>query len=133
MPARFATALPIASKSHRFSPFTWQDYEQVLGVEAGLLVIVDDLDVRKPLPIRANLVLALYDQHAIALENASGLSPRVTIERQHGIVIFGSLVCSRAIGIVVAKGFEFPSARKLTCFSPKETLHVRRVEHHAIE
>jgi len=38
--------------------------KDVLGVEADLFVIRDDLNMREPLTVRANLVLALHYQDA---------------------------------------------------------------------
>ena len=50
------------------------DDKEILRVKAKVRVGVDDLDVRQPLSIRANLVLTLYDQHAVLTKDAVSLT-----------------------------------------------------------
>lgn len=65
--------------------------KEVFGVKPHLLILIDYLNVCKSLRIRAHLILALYDQHAIRAENPLRFLSRLHIEVNYGIMVFGTI------------------------------------------
>jgi len=45
-------------------------HEEILRLEAVTLVFVDDFNMGQPLPVGANLVLALNDEYSAVLQDA---------------------------------------------------------------
>jgi hypothetical protein len=71
--------------------------EQILGVESPRLIFVDDFNMREPLTIGADLVLAFDDKNPVGPQNAMCLSTGLEIQVEYGIVPSWSAIGGFAI------------------------------------
>src|SRR4029453_2463207 len=104
------------------------------SIEPQRGIAIDDLDVREPLPIRAHLFLAFHDENTVSLEHAGGFSAALLVESNDRGVPLGALPAGGpAARISRPKGCVRARAGKLACRTTKKSLHVRRIEDHAVE
>ena len=103
------------------------DDEQVLGDESQGPVFPDQFEVREPLPIRADLVLALHDEHPEIAQHAVRLPPSVHIEFDHRLVVLAASAGPGVVVPVVGLERDLPRVRRSS-----GGMHVGRIEHHAV-
>ena len=77
------------------------EYEQVLDDETQARICLHDFDMREPLPVRADLVLALNDQCPAIPEYAVGFFSGLGVKFQYGLMILRARTVSRAVVSVV--------------------------------
>lgn len=61
--------------------------EQILGNETKGSARFHDFDMGEPLPVRADLILALHDKDSTFTANAASLPARVAVQRQDSLVM----------------------------------------------
>ncbi|PRP93054.1 hypothetical protein ENSA5_45460 [Enhygromyxa salina] len=112
------------------------EHEHVLAVKAHVLVPGDDLDVRQPLLVGADLVLALDDEDPARAEHTAGLEPRTQVEVSHGVVPLRAAL-PRVVGVAVcvgvAEGGMCAGSCPMILRPPEEALHVGRIQDEAVE
>ena len=102
------------------------NHKQVFGDESRTRIGLHDFDMGEPLPVRANLVLALYNHHSPIPKDAVSLDSRVFVKGEDGFVVFSPMSVGVVIAIVALE-WGLPG---VGC--PAGGVHIRRIEHNAI-
>ncbi len=113
---RGAHAWPICSCNHK----------QVFGDKSSIRIGLHDFDMGEPLPVRANLVLTLYNHHPPIPKDSVSLGPRVFVQAEDSFVVLPPMPVGLVIA-VVALEWGLPGVG-----SPARGVHIWRIEHDAI-
>jgi len=105
-------------------------HKKVLGHESKFIVGFHDLDMCKPLSVRAHFILALNDKDASLTKYPPCFDPRFVVQCQDRIMILPIRAVSRTIVSVVT----LKCGMRLSRMSrPARRMHVGGIQHDAID
>lgn len=103
-----------------------EDDEQVVNLEPNFRQLVDDLDMRESLSVRANLVLALHDQYAARFQNPERLCRSPEVQVEDGFMVFLGRVDNPVVVVIMLVVLVVLMRRPPGC------VHVGRVENDTV-